>query len=51
MKKTCPKCKVELKIGQYIDFNDPEIRSEYFRYSKGKLILCYKCPKCGYSEK
>jgi len=46
----CKRCNVYLELGKAIDFIDPNIKMEYTPYSKGKLIVCWKCPKCGYSE-
>lgn len=49
--RKCKFCKINLKIGQAIDpETDPDIRKEFSYFAKGKLIACYKCPKCGYSE-
>lgn len=48
--KQCPHCKIDLELGQCIDYNDPNLRFEYTPYSKGILVSCYKCPKCGHSE-
>ena len=51
----CPKCKVEMEIGQAIDPNPgnfrgivPQIYS--VTYKNIKLIDVWKCPKCGYSD-
>ena len=38
-------------IGQAIETKDENVKSTFNYYDKGKLILCLKCPKCGYSEK
>ena len=49
-RKKCKRCNVYLEIGKAIDFIDPSLLIEYTPYSKGKLIVCWKCPKCGHSE-
>ena len=39
-----------MEIGKSLDFKDQNVRSEFNNYSEGKLIKCWKCPKCGHSE-
>ena len=49
-KKQCKYCKVTLVIGQAIESKDGKVKECFSYYDDGKLILCWKCPECGYSE-
>jgi len=48
--KKCKYCKINLKLGESVDFVDENIKTEYTHYSEGKLVRCWKCPQCGHSE-
>ena len=48
--KKCKICKIELRIGYTIDYKNPKEKSSFSYFSDGKLVKCWKCPKCGYSE-
>lgn len=52
----CPRCNVEMKIGQAIKTEPSSlclaIKSFFslIRAEDLKIINCYKCPKCGHSD-
>jgi len=48
--KRCPNCNVELKKRVALESRELSERESELTYSRPKLIMCLKCPSCGFSN-